>query len=238
MKRWTTLTRASRSRSRRCATPRRAGFAAAALALFACANAGAQAIAAAHIAASRLFGGHWDDSVEHLVRAPDGRLYAYGRLASPFAPGVASSVFANSGQAASYVARIDPATLAIEWMVPVGRDRPTPVAMDDADRVDGFALGADGNLYVAAYAASTRYPQAGGTYVGWGGAKYLYRVDAAGNEAPSTSTASTPPATSPPTPGPSTRRSARSARWPRMRRATSGSRAARARRSRRPPARW
>lgn len=183
MKRWTTLTRASRSRSRRCATLRRTGLMAAAVALLGCANAGAQAIAAAHIAASRLFGGHWDDSVEHLVRAPDGRLYAYGRLASPFAPGVASSVFANSGQAASYVARIDPATLAIERMVPVGRDRPTPVAMDDADRVDGFALGADGNLYVAAYAASTRYPQAGGTYVGWGGAKYVYRVDAAGSVA-------------------------------------------------------
>jgi len=145
------------------------------------ANAAAQSVTGTHIAASRLFGGHWDDTVEHLVRGPDGKLYAYGRQASPFAPGVPSSTFTNAGQASRYVARIDPSTLAVDWVVPVGRDRPASVASDDADRVDGFALGADGNLYVAAYAASTRYPQSGGTYAGWGGAKYIYRVDALGN---------------------------------------------------------
>jgi hypothetical protein len=145
------------------------------------ANAAAQSVAGAHIAASRLFGGHWDDTVEHLVRGADGKLYAYGRQASPFAPGVPSSTFTNAGQARTYVARIDPSTLVVDWVVPVGRDRPAPVAQDDADRVDGFALGADGNLYVAAYAASTRYSQSGGTYTGWGGAKYIYRIDALGN---------------------------------------------------------
>ncbi len=141
----------------------------------------AQSTAGAHIAASRLFGGHWDDTVEHLVRGPDGKLYAYGRQASPFAPGVSSSAFTNAGQADGYVARIDPSTLAIDWVAPVGRDRSALVTPDDADRVDGFALGADGHLYVAAYATSTRYPQGGGAYTGWGGAKYIYRVDALGN---------------------------------------------------------
>jgi hypothetical protein len=162
----------------------RCGIAAlATMAALLCTVAGAQAPAAAHIAASRLFGGHWDDTVEHLVRGPDGRLYAYGRQASPFAPGVASATFTNAGQSMSYVARIDPSTLAVDWQVPVGRDRPKPVSLDDADRVDGFALGADGNIYVAAYAASTRHPQGGGSYVGWGGAKYVYRVDGLGNVA-------------------------------------------------------
>lgn len=158
------------------------GVAAMALAfVLVCPAASAQSVAGTHIAASRLFAGHWDDTVEHLVRGPDGKLYAYGRQASPFAPGVASSAFTNAGQSSSYVARIDPSTLAIDWIAPVGRERPALVALDDADRVDGFALGADGNLYVAAYAASTRYPQSGGTYTGWGGARYIYRVDSAGN---------------------------------------------------------
>jgi hypothetical protein len=146
-------------------------------------TASAQSTAAAHIAASRLFGGHWDDTVEQLVRGPDGKLYAYGLQASPFASGVSSSAFTNAGQASSYVARIDPSTLAVDWVAPVGRDRSASAPPDDADRVDGFALGADGNLYVAAYAASTRYPLDGGTYTGWGGAKYVYRVDALGNVA-------------------------------------------------------
>ena len=145
--------------------------------------ASAQSVAGAHIAASRLLGGHWDDTVEQLVRGPDGKLYAYGRQASPFAPGVPSSAFTNAGQSSVYVARIDPSTLAVDWVAPVGRDRPASVALDDAERVDGFALGADGNLYVAAYATSTRYPQSGGTYTGWGGARYVYRVDSAGNVA-------------------------------------------------------
>jgi hypothetical protein len=144
-------------------------------------NAAAQSVAGTFIAASRLVGGHWDDTVEHLVRGPDGKLYAYGRQASPFAPGVASSAFTNAGQSSSYVARIDPSTLAVDWVVPVGRDRPASIALDDADRVDGFALGADGHFYVAAYALSTRYPQTGGTYTGWGGARYIYRVDTLGN---------------------------------------------------------
>ena len=143
--------------------------------------ASAQSVAGTHIAASRLFGGHWDDTGEHLVRGPDGKLYACGQQASPFAPGVPSSAFTNAGQASRYVARLDPSTLAVDWVAPVGRDRPALVAPDDAGRVDGFALGADGNLYVAAYAASTRYPQGGGTYTGWGGAKYIYRVDTLGN---------------------------------------------------------
>jgi len=143
--------------------------------------ASAQSVAGAYIAASRLLGGYWDDTLEHLLRGADGKLYAYGRQTSPFAPGVPSSTFTNAGQSNSYVARIDPSTLAVDWIAPVGRDRPGSVALDDADRVDGFALGADGNLYVAAYAASTRYPQSGGTYTGWGGAKYIYRVDTLGN---------------------------------------------------------
>ena len=141
----------------------------------------AQSAAGAYIAASRLFGGHWDDAVEHLVRGRDGKLYAYGRQASPFAPGLPSSAFTNAGQATRYVARIDPSTLAVDWVAPIGRDRSALVTPDDADRVDGFALGADGHLYVAAYATSTRYPQGGGTYTGWGGAKYIYRIDPLGN---------------------------------------------------------
>jgi hypothetical protein len=153
------------------------------VAVLVCPMANAQSVAGTHIAASRLLGGHWGDTVEHLVRGPDGKLYAYGRQASPFAPGVASSAFTNAGQSSSYVARIDPSTLAVDWVAPVGRDHPAAVALDDADRVDGFALGADGNLYVAAFAASTRYPQSGGTYTGWGGARYIYRVDALGNVA-------------------------------------------------------
>jgi len=62
------------------------------------------------------------------------------------------------------------------------RDRPAPVAPDDADRVDGFALGADGNLYVAAYAASTRYPQSGALHR-WVAQVHL-PVDALGTSPP------------------------------------------------------
>lgn len=136
---------------------------------------------AAYIAASRLLGGHWEDSIEHLVRGPDGRLYAYGRQASPFNPMLASAAITNAGQSDVFVARIDPATLAVEWTTPVGRDRPHAVSTGHVDRVDGFALGADGHLYVAAYATSVAYPQSGGAYTGWGGSKLIFRIDPQGN---------------------------------------------------------
>ncbi|HVE48642.1 MAG TPA: Ig-like domain-containing protein [Casimicrobiaceae bacterium] len=140
----------------------------------------AQPLPAAVISASRLFGTHWEDTVNHLARAADGKLYLHGRLGAP-ASELASTAFTNAGQQDVYVARLDPATIAIEWMRPIGRGASNLLSLDQQDRVDAFALGADGMLYVAAYATSARYPQQSGAYTGWGGAKTIYRVDRDGN---------------------------------------------------------
>lgn len=132
---------------------------------------------AATIVASRMLGGHWDDVVDEIARAADGRLYVRGRQASPFAPDVASSATVNAGQSSVFVARVDPATLAVDWRVHVGRDRASVPEEDHARRVEGFALGPDGHAYVAAYASSSRPPAAGDTYTGDGGVPAIFRVD-------------------------------------------------------------
>lgn len=132
------------------------------------------------IVASRLLGSHWDDTAENLLRAPDGKLYVYGRVGSAAFAGLPSAAYANAGQHTIHITRIDPVTLAPVWTVPVGRAQAKLVVTHFLDLVDGVAMGHDGRLYVAAYASSTRYPSAGGTWLGWGGAKYIYRVDANG----------------------------------------------------------
>lgn len=139
--------------------------------------------AGAFIAASRLFGGGFEDTVQNLARAGDGRLYVYGTLGTPSDPAVASSRFANAGQGHAFVSRIDAASLAIEWTAVVGRQRRRQVALDDRDVVDGFAVAPDGRPYVAAYAGSPRLPEAGGSYVGWGDGKFVYRIESTGTVA-------------------------------------------------------
>jgi hypothetical protein len=147
------------------------------------ASAGSQ-VPAAYISGSRLVGGDWEDIVDNMVRAVDGKLYLYGRQVSTFAPGLSSSRYTNAGLYGAFVARVDPVSLATDWVTIVGRQRSRLFSLDDHDVVDGFAMGADGNVYVAAYASSARYPEAGGAYTGWGGAKYIYRLDAQGNATP------------------------------------------------------
>lgn len=162
---------------------KRAGAVALAAFTFA-APAASQLTPTAYIAASRLIGAQWDDVVENMVRAPDGKLYLYGRQGSTFAPGLPSSRLTNAGQFGAFVARIDPLTLAADWVTIVGRQRSKLIALDLQDRVDGFAVGSDGYVYVAAYASSVRFPETGGIYTGWSGAKYIYRVDSQGNVTP------------------------------------------------------
>lgn len=138
----------------------------------------------AFIAMSRLLGAHWDDTVDNMVRGADGKLYLYGRRASTLAPGLPSTRYTNAGQHGVFVARLDPVSLGTDWITVVGRQSSVPTPIDFHDVVDGFAMGADGNVYVAAYASSVRFPETGGTYTGWGGAKYIYRLDAQGTATP------------------------------------------------------
>ncbi|MEP7183005.1 MAG: hypothetical protein ABI886_12535 [Betaproteobacteria bacterium] len=147
------------------------------------------------IAASRLVGGVGTDGVvgydriENLSLGADGRLYAYGTINSANFPGIDTTKIANGGQGQVFVARLRPDTLAIEYVAVVGRrsaERLSNVLYRsvDPDRVEGFAVGADGTVFVAAYSSSTQVPAAGDTFTSGAGAKYIFRIDGQGNVTP------------------------------------------------------
>ena len=141
------------------------------------------------IAVSRNIGGSGSDRIEDLAMGPDGSLYAYGTIDSTNFPGIDPAQFVNGGQGHVFVAKLRPSTLAVDWVAVVGRRsanlRSTlfNYAVED-DRVEGFAVGNDGTVYVAAYATSVRFPSIGGVYTSGVGPKFIFRIDSQGNVTP------------------------------------------------------
>ena len=144
--------------------------------------------------AMHLGGGSSDQAFDVLV-GPDGSAFVGGSIASTDFPGLSSAKFTNAGVDLMYVARVDPNGGVLNYTTVVGGRAPDVTDTGDlafvgllkdpatqylgAGQVEAMAVDGMGNVYAAAYAYSTTFPQAGGSYLR-NGSKYIFKIDPTG----------------------------------------------------------
>ena len=147
------------------------------------------------IAYSTFLGGDGSDQAFDIVVGPDGSAYVGGSVASTNFPGLSSSTVTNAGLDLLYVAKMNSARGALDFVTVVGgragditdtgdlayvgQLRDVASQYIGAGQVEAMAIDAAGNVYVAAYAHSINYPVTGGTYSRTG-PKSLFKITPSG----------------------------------------------------------
>jgi FG-GAP-like repeat/Bacterial Ig-like domain (group 3)/Putative Ig domain len=125
-------------------------------------------------------GGH--DLALDVAVAPDGSANVVGSVAGTDFPGLGSTAFTNGGLDLLYTAKLNPSRGQLYIVTVVGARSPdmTGSGTKPIASLEGMAVDASGNVYVAAYANGRTFPVTGGTYARTG-SKFIYRVSGGGN---------------------------------------------------------